>query len=132
MADPVQVCPVCGTRVLPTADGTCPACRRHNFMSAHEPVDREKPPDAQQVRPATPPSTRARVIGAGTAFLVVITIVLVFQYHLRYTASLASQAYLGLAPSDFKSYIYQFAFEVLAILAAGVGVYRWAARALSR
>ncbi|MGE0453497.1 MAG: hypothetical protein AB7O37_00015 [Vicinamibacteria bacterium] len=64
--------------------------------------------------------------------LVVITIVLVFQYHLRYTASLATQAYLGLAPSDFKSYIYQFGLEVLAILAVAVGVYRWTSRALSR
>lgn len=77
-------------------------------------------------------STRARLIGTGSGLLVVVVIVLVSQYHLRYTASLASQAYLGLAPADFKSYIYQFVLEVLVILAAGVGMYRWTIRALSR
>jgi hypothetical protein len=132
MGEQLQVCPLCNTRVLATADGTCPACRRHNFRLPHEPVGREIAHDGQKPEPALPLSNRARLFGAGVALLVVITIVLVFQYHLRYTASLASQAYLGLAPSDFKSYIYQFGVEVLAILAAGIFVYRRTARALSR
>ena len=131
MVESLRICPACNTRVLPTAEGMCPACRRHNFnLSATRPEERQVH-DALPERPVSSPLFR-RLASAGTALAVVSVIVLTFQHHLRYTASLASQAYLGLAPSDFHSYIYQFAIEALLIAGVGVGVYRWTVRTLSQ
>ena len=31
MPDGIRTCPVCRTRVLPTAGGKCPACRNYTF-----------------------------------------------------------------------------------------------------
>ena len=57
--------------------------------------------------------------------------VLVLWRHFYYLASLAGQAYVGLAPADFRVYGYQLAFEVLLLLIATVLLYRWSSKRLS-
>ena len=52
MAPGLVTCPVCGTRVLPTSENRCPACRKHTF-SADSSSGSGEPPKASVVSPAT-------------------------------------------------------------------------------
>ena len=62
-------CPLCGTRVLPMADGRCPACKRR--MDGEDGADDAPAPGPVASRPAAPagPSGAPRSVWAG-AYLV--------------------------------------------------------------
>jgi hypothetical protein len=49
MIDVMRTCPACGTRVLPSEDGQCPACRRHKFQAGDS-----EPPSGSRPVPRSP------------------------------------------------------------------------------